>query len=172
MSAFRISGLAREPFAEFFELEDQALAARGARRVISDAKPGYPCRVSLADAEIGERLILLPYTHQPADSPYRASGPIFVRETAVEARPAVGEVPLFLRHRLLSCRAYDEGGMMIGAEVAEGHELEAVIDRFFADSNVESIHVHNARPGCYNCRIDRPDFFEESRDELAEKRGR
>ena len=27
-------------------------------RVIADGKPGYPCRVSLQDAEIGEKVLL------------------------------------------------------------------------------------------------------------------
>jgi len=153
--AFRITALPREPFAELFALSDAELAARGARRVVADAKPGYPCRVSLVDAEVGERLLLLPYMHQPTDTPYRSSGPIFVRESARQATPAVGEVPELLRHRLLSFRAYDTAGMMVAAEVAEGRELEAVVGRLFADGSAAYLHVHNAKPGCYNCRVDR-----------------
>ena len=155
MTAFQVSALPYERFADLFALSDEELADRGARRVVADEKPGYPCRVSLADAEVGERLLLLPFTHQPADSPYRASGPIFVREAAVKARPAVGEVPLMLRHRLLSFRAYDAAGMMVGAEVAEGRDLEAVVGRLLAQEGAAYIHVHNAKPGCFNCRIDR-----------------
>jgi hypothetical protein len=155
MTAFQVSALPRHQFADLFHLSDQELIARGARRVTADSKPGYPCRVSLVDAEIGERLLLLSFAHQPADSPYRASGPIFVREAAQEARLAVGEVPELLRHRLLSFRAYDEAGMMVAAEVAEGQELEGVVSRLFAGNGVAYIHVHNAKPGCFNCRIDR-----------------
>jgi hypothetical protein len=33
--------------------------------------------------------------------------------------------------------------------------LEEVIARFFADPQVAYLHLHNARPGCYNCRVDR-----------------
>lgn len=153
--AFRISALPWEPFAGLFALSDDELAARGARRVVADSKPGYPCRVSLADAEVGERLLLLPYTHQPADTPYRSSGPIFVRESARQAAPAAGEVPELLRHRLLSVRAYDAAGMMVAAEVTEGRELEAAVSHLFADGTAAYLHVHNAKPGCYNCRIDR-----------------
>lgn len=47
---FQISGLSREQFQEFFELDDGELAARGARRYVADKKPGFPCRVSLIDA--------------------------------------------------------------------------------------------------------------------------
>jgi hypothetical protein len=155
VTAFQVSALPFEPFAKLFSLTDEELAARGARRVVADEKPGYPCRVSLADAEVGERLLLLSFTHQPADSPYRASGPIFVREAAVQARPGVGEVPHMLRHRLLSFRAFDAAGMMVGADVAAGRELEAVVGRLLAQEGAAYIHVHNAKPGCFNCRIDR-----------------
>jgi hypothetical protein len=32
---------------------------------------GFPCRVSLVDAEIGESVLLVNYEHLPAASPYR-----------------------------------------------------------------------------------------------------
>ena len=52
---FQISALRRRDFDEWLSLDDEQLAARGARRYIADRKPGFPCRVSLADAEPGER---------------------------------------------------------------------------------------------------------------------
>jgi len=41
------------------------------------------------------------------------------------------------------------------AAVAEGREIEPVIERLFANGDAACVHVHNARPGCYSCRIDR-----------------
>ncbi len=123
------------------------------RRMIADEKPGFPCRVSLADAEVGETVLLLPFVHHDVASPYRASGPIFVRRGAATAMPAVGEIPLMFRHRLLSVRAYDAGGMMVGAEVVKGSELEPSIGHLFARERVNYLHIHNASPGCYNCRV-------------------
>ena len=46
-------------------------------------------------------------------------------------------------------------GMLREAEVAEGRELPVLVARMFADADVAYIHAHNARPGCYSCRIDR-----------------
>ena len=123
--------------------------------MVADAKPGYPCRVSLEDAEPGEPMLLLAFTHQPAHSPYHASGPVFVRERAAQAYPKIGEVPDAIRRRLLSVRAYDAADMMIGAEVTEGADLEASITRLFSDAQVSYLHLHNARPGCFACRVDR-----------------
>lgn len=152
---FQISALARERFEELFSLDDQALQQRGMKRYIADKKPGFPCRVSLQDADPGERLILLTFQHQPADSPYRAAGPIFVREAAHDASIAQSTVPDLLRTRLLSLRAYDRDDLLIEADVTEGHALETLVSRLLSDDRVQYLHVHFARPGCYACRIDR-----------------
>jgi hypothetical protein len=154
-NSFRISGLPLANFAPLFELDDNQLAQKRARRLIVDAKPGFPCRVSLQDAEIGERVILLPFEHQSVDSPYRASGPIFVRESAKEALLSSNEIPEVVRSRLLSVRAYDDDGIMLNAAVTPGSELETRIENFFADSRVSYLHLHNAGAGCYSCRVDR-----------------
>ena len=153
--SFRVSGLAAAPFQPLFALSDEVLAARAICRVIADEKPGFPCRVSLEAANPGERLLLLPYEHQPALTPYRASGPIFVREQAGEAFDRVGEIPPALRKRLLSLRAYDGEGTMLDADVTEGGQVEDLIVRLFSDARVQTIHAHFARRGCYACRIGR-----------------
>jgi hypothetical protein len=153
--SFRVSGLAAAPFQPLFALSDEVLAARAICRVIADEKPGFPCRVSLEDANPGERLLLLPYEHQPALTPYRASGPIFVREQSGKAFDRVGEIPPVLRNRLLSLRAYDGEGTMLDADVTEGGQVEDLIVRLFSDARVQTIHAHFARRGCYACRIGR-----------------
>lgn len=152
---FRISGLRRERFEELFSLDDEALAERTARRYIADKKPGFPCRVSLRDADLGERVILLPFTHQPAHSPYQAAGPIFVREHAENVTFEVNVVPELLRTRPLSVRAYDADDLMVEADVVDGREIETLLARMFDNERVGYIHVHFARPGCYACRVDR-----------------
>lgn len=152
-SGFRIVALPAERFAALFERSDAELRALGARRMVADDKPGYPCRVSLVDAEIGETVLLLPFVHHDVDSPYRSAGPIFVRQGAATAAPAAGEIPELLRGRLLSVRAFDAAGMMVAAEVVEGRGLEACFDQLLAAADVQYLHVHNARPGCYNCAV-------------------
>jgi len=41
------------------------------------------------------------------------------------------------------------------ATVTPGSELQSQIEKFFADSNVSYLHLHNAGAGCYSCRVDR-----------------
>jgi Protein of unknown function (DUF1203) len=153
--SFRATGLQPSQFEKLFALSDAELAARGMRRMVVDEKPGFPCRVSLEDAEPGERVILLAHEHQGAHSPYRASGPIFVREAAAAAFDAADIVPPVLRGRLLSLRAYDGADLIVAAEVVDGDAVEPAVERLFARDDVRYIHVHNAKRGCYACRIDR-----------------
>ena len=152
---FMIHGLPLEPFAPLFAKSDAELAQLGVRRVVADSAPGYPCRVSLVDAEPGETLLLLHHVHHDVGGPYRASGPIYVRQSAAEHVPAPGEVPDYAARRLLSFRAYDSTGMLLEADVAEGRDLPAIVARMFADPEAGYIHAHNAKPGCFSCRIDR-----------------
>ncbi len=153
---FRFEALPKQRFDNLLRMSDEELQSRHAKWVEVDAEPGYPCRVSLEDAKIGERVLLVPYTHHDADSPYRASGPIFVREHCETAQPAINEIPKMLHHRLLSVRGYDAMGYLISAEVVQGSELRAIIENVFGNDSVEYIHIHNARPGCFNCAVYRP----------------
>jgi hypothetical protein len=153
--SFQISALPKSKFDSLFSLSDEELSRRGALRQIVHKKPGSPCRVSLEDAEIGEEVILVHYEHQSADTPFRASHAVYVRPNADQAHPEIDEVPLLFRTRALSLRGFDDEGMMIGADLADGSELEAGIERIFANTEVAYIHLHYAKPGCYAARVDR-----------------
>ncbi len=152
---FQISPLRADRFRHLFGQDAKALAAQGVERHVVDAKPGYPCRVSLQDAEVGETVLLLNYEHQAAPTPYRASHAIYVREGAVQARPDRNEVPEQLRRRVLSVRAFDGAGMLVAADLADGRALEPVVERLLADAQVDYLHLHNAMQGCYAARVDR-----------------
>jgi hypothetical protein len=152
---FQISGLSVDNFSDLFGQDLEALARLGVLRVVADSKPGFPCRVSLRDAEIGENVLLLNYEHQRARSPYRSSHAIYVRESAEQAALAVNEVPEMLRRRLLSVRAFDDRGMMLTADLIQGKQLEYLIDTMLADNAARYLHIHNARPGCYAALVKR-----------------
>lgn len=153
--SFVVTGLAAEPFAPLFDLDEAALAARGVIRMTVDSKPGFPCRITLEDAEPGETVLLLNHEHHDAETPYRSRHAIFVREGAVAPARVENALPPALAGRLLAIRAYDIAGMMIDAEVIEGAEAEPLIERFLADPRTAYLHAHNARRGCFAARIDR-----------------
>jgi hypothetical protein len=157
MSGFVINGLDPAPFVPLYGLDDAALAGRGVARMTVDAKPGFPCRVTLEDAERGTTVLLLNHEYQPANTPYRGRHAIFVREGATKAARHENRVPDQLAARLLSVRGFDDRDMMIDADVIEGISLADEIGRMFADPTTAYIHVHNARRGCFAARVDRLD---------------
>jgi len=150
---FQIKALEKSEFNALIKSTDTGLENKHAKWVTVDSTPGYPCRVSLVDANIGERVLAVSFTHNNVNSPYRASGAIFVREFSETVNLKINEVPTMLRHRLLSIRAYNSKKIMIGAEVLQGTELELSIQRQFQNSEVEFLHIHNANPGCFNCSV-------------------
>ena len=153
--SFRIHALPAGDFAHLHALSDTELAGHDARRVIADESPGYPCRVSLADAARGERLVLVNHVSLDAPTPYRASHAVFVREGAETVHPAPGEVPQALARRLLSLRGFDDGAMLLAGEVVEGTGLGQELEAMFADPRISEIHIHHARQGCYAARATR-----------------
>ena len=153
--AYVIRGLDPTPFEHLFGRPDDELAAAGVIRMTADAKPGFPCRVTLEDAEPGEDLLLLNYEHLPVDTPYRSRHAIFVRDGAMSPARFVDEVPEQLSRRLLSVRAFDRAGMMTDADVVEGVGLDPLVRRMFADPAVDYLHVHNAKRGCFAAEVRR-----------------
>jgi hypothetical protein len=156
MNTFRITGLDPEQFRNLFGKSDEELAALGARRYIVDETPGYPDRIEMRDLNVGETAILVNYLHlADADSPYRSSHAVFVREGATVAYDTVDEIPDVLVRRLLSVRAFDGRAMMVAADVIEGSRLREWIEATFSNGAVGFIDVHNAKPGCFAARVRR-----------------
>jgi len=153
--SFVVTGLPVEPFRPLFGLDAAALAARGAVRMTADSKPGFPCRITLEDAEPGETVLLLNHEHLAVDTPYRSRHAIFVRESATAPARVDGVVPPVMATRLLSLRAFDAADMMIDAEVVEGADAAPLIERFLDNPATAYLHAHAARRGCFVARIDR-----------------
>ena len=152
---FQITALNIDKFSHLFGQDREALAKQGVQRMVVDNNPGFPCRVSLRDAEVGEIVLLMNYEHQPMLTPFRSSHAIFVREWATQAVPDKNEVPKMFRHRLLSVRAFDSSGMMIDANVIDGEHLESLIQQLLENNSAEFLHIHNAKPGCYAALVKR-----------------
>lgn len=152
---FVVTGLSPAQFAPLFGADEATLAAAGAIRCRADTRPGFPCRITLEDAEPGETLLLLNYEHQAADTPYRARHAIFVREGAAAPARFENRLPAMLTDRLLAVRAFDAADMMTDAEVVEGQEARAHVERMLDDPRTAYLHVHAARRGCFLARIDR-----------------
>ncbi len=152
---FQLSPLPAARFAHLYGKADAELSAAGVTPRIADSKPGFPCRVTLRDAEPGERLLLLNYEHQSAATPYRSSHAIYVIDGAEETHLKPGEIPEQLRSRMLSIRAFSREGMIVDADIADGREAAATFERMLANPDADYLHVHFAKFGCYAARVDR-----------------
>jgi hypothetical protein len=152
---FKLVALDQNQFASLFSLNENELAAKGMRKMIVDEFPGFPCRVSLADAEMGEEVMLLNYEHHDVNSPYRADGPIFVRKIGQTATPEINEIPKMFNHRLLSIRGFNNEATMIFADVTSGEQLKEKLMHILENQAIVYLHIHNARLGCYNCKVER-----------------
>ena len=153
---FTITGLPANEFTPLFSLSDLALRERGVIRKIADAKPGYPCRITLEDAEPGETVLLLNYESHKAVTPYRSSYAVYVRDGAAETATYVDEIPPVFRGRPLALRLFNSDGHLVGADlILPNGDVKARINAAFERPEVAYIHAHNAAHGCFAAEIRR-----------------
>lgn len=152
---YRITGIDPAPYRPLHALSDEVLAAGGVVRMTVTEKPSFPCRVSLTDRDIGERVLLVNHVSLEVAGPYRASHAIFVSEDAGEAAEFVDAIPPVFERRVLSLRGFDAEGMMAEALLAQPGEAEAAIRKLFDNPQIDVIHAHNAVRGCFAAKIAR-----------------
>lgn len=151
---YAISGLAPSAFADLFSLSDADLAERNAMRVTVTARPGFPCRISLEDAPIGETVILLHHVSHDAPTPYRSAYAIYVRDVG-EAAGYRDCLPPVMQGRPLGLRGFDSAGILRDARLAGPGQAEGAIRDLFGTPAIAYIHAHNAAHGCFVAQIDR-----------------
>lgn len=151
--SFTITGLPVQEFQNLFSLSDEELRTRGVVRKIADKKPGYPCRITLEDAEPGERVLLLNYESHKADTPYRSSYAIYLREGVTERATYRDELPPVFKDRPIALRIFDEDGNLIGADLDLAGKLQTKIEKAFENPDAAYIHAHNAMHGCFAAEV-------------------
>lgn len=153
--AYRIHGLDPAPFTPLFGRPADVLAERQARRVIADAHPGYPCRVTLQDVPAGEPVILVHHVSHDVATPYRSAYAIYVREGADAPAEFSDAVPPVFAGRTLALRAFDDQGMLRIARLVAPGMAEEAIHELLSDADTAYLHAHNAAYGCFAARVDR-----------------
>jgi hypothetical protein len=120
----------------------------------ADSPTGYPCRHCLRWAKPGEQVVLFPYASIPPGHPYSETGPIFVHAEPCERYRASAEYPADFRNGR-AFRAYDADYNMVDAEVANGSEAEAIIEKLFQNPKTEFVDARSVSRGCFTFRIQR-----------------
>ena len=154
---YRIAGLNPQDFNKYFAMEDAELAGHRATRSKAAASHGFPCRVSLRDADEGEELLLVNYTNHAVETPYRNAFAIYVRKDAGEPAEYVDQCPPVFEGRPIALRGYDAGGMLAAARLALPGEADTAIRALLEDTEIVYIDAHNAAHGCFSARVERHD---------------
>jgi hypothetical protein len=122
--------------------------------VIADSPNGFPCRHCLRWAQPGERLILFPYAAIPPGHPYSESGPIFVHAEPCARYRATREYPSAFRNGRVF-RAYNTNYDIIDAEVVNGSDPEAVVEKLLQNPETAFVHARSVTHGCYTFGVER-----------------
>lgn len=151
-STFRIISLPTE----IAEAARRAVKAGAADHALltADSPGSSPCRHCLQWAQPGEHVILFPYAAIPSGHPYSETGPIFVHANPCQRYSATNEYPADFRNGRVF-RAYDSNYNIIDAQVMNGSEPEAVIERLFQNPDTAFVDVRSVTHGCYTFRIQR-----------------
>ena len=154
---YRIAGLEPAEFTHYFAMDDAGLAAHRATRAEATASRGFPCRVSLRDAEKGEELLLVHHVNHAVETPYRNAFAIYVRKDAAARAEYIDQCPPVFKGRPIALRGYDAGGMLAAARLALPGEADIAIRELLEDPAIAYIDAHNAAHGCFSARIERHD---------------
>ena len=64
-------------------------------------------------------------------------------------------MPASISSRLLSARAFNGRHEIIDADVIDGEDVAGLINRMLDNPQVDYIHLHYARRGCFAARVTR-----------------
>ncbi len=134
---------------------DTDSASALAVRVKATSNLGFPCRVTLEDAEQGEELLLFNHVSHDVQSPYRSSYAVYARISAAKPAQYTNEVPPVFQGRPLGMRAFGSDAMLKTAGLAMPGDADQTIRRLFELDEVAYIDVHNAAHGCFVARVER-----------------
>ena len=141
-------------------LDEDVMANSMARKV--EPSHEVPCRRCLQDIKVGDEVVLMSYNPFVAASPYTQTSPIFVHGDATKCQKfdqtkyEHPEMPQQQRNRPLSVRAFNNKHIMINAELsANADALDICKEMLAPGSDVEYVHLHYARYGCFAVRVGR-----------------
>ena len=83
------------------------------------------------------------------NTPCAATHAIYLRKDAIQAQVDVGDVSQVLARRLLSARGFNTQNLMVDADLVDGSNLAEKLEGLFATSEIEFVHVHHAKQGCF-----------------------
>lgn len=115
-----------------------------------------PCRLCLQTFKVGiERRILFTLDPFAGVERYPLPGPVFIHENACVRYAEDGGFPEGLRAHALTLDAYGRGRLFRTQERVNDEEVEPALERLFARTDVDYVHVLDTDAGCFDLRIER-----------------
>jgi hypothetical protein len=102
-----------------------------------------------------ERRILFTYDAFAGTESLPLPGPVFIHEAPCERYAEGSSFPDDLRPHALTFNAYERGRRLRAQEYITDGRVEPVIERLFARSDVDYIHVRDTDAGCFDFTIER-----------------
>jgi len=117
------------------------------------SKGDAPCRHCLKMIPAGEQATLFTYDAFEGVENLPLPGPVYIHAKSCERYPEDAGFPVELKNSPRTLNAYAAGRRLLAQEYVENGSVDSAIEKLFARSDVEYIHVRSTTAGCYTCRI-------------------
>ncbi len=119
------------------------------------AEDSAPCRHCLGAIAPRDRRILFTYDRFTGKESLPQPGPVYIHADGCQRYPENGGFPEELRNSPRNLEAYARGRKLKGQEYVADGRFEPVIEKLFADRDVDYLQVNSTTAGCFTFRIER-----------------
>jgi len=103
----------------------------------------------------GEKSTLFTYDAFEGIETLPLPGPVYVHAEACERYPEDAGFPAEIRKSPRTLNGYARGARLLAQEFVKHSNMDAAIEKLFARTDVDYIHVRSTTAGCYTFRIER-----------------
>jgi hypothetical protein len=119
------------------------------------AEDAAPCRHCLRTIAPKERRILFTYDRFTGKESLPQPGPVYIHADGCPRYPESAGFPEELRGSPRTVEAYALGRRLKGQEHVADGRFEPIIEKLFADRDVDYVQINSTTAGCFTFRIER-----------------
>ena len=119
------------------------------------AEDAAPCRHCLRTIAPKERRILFTYDRFTGKESLPQPGPVYIHADGCPRYPESAGFPEELRGSPRTVEAYALGRRLKGQEYVADGRFEPIIEKLFADRDVDYLQINSITAGCFTFRIER-----------------
>ena len=119
------------------------------------AEDSAPCRHCLGTIAPRDRRILFTYDRFTGKESLPQPGPVYIHADGCPRYPENGGFPEELRGSPRTVEAYAPGRKLKAQEYVSDGRFEPVIEKLFADHDVDYLQINSTTAGCFTFRIER-----------------